>query len=992
MARSLFTLETAREILLGERPGLVTSLDRLLGLGILAAGPVGLATGQPWLLAVWGWVDQKNELMARLAEAVTAGRRRLGAESGRRQRHEVLAATHTVLVVAAFLDALQRIGGEAYRSVEFPESELDALVMTQMSTDAQSMVECVARMDVPMPWDGGGFQANLDSGIRAYYQVLAQQILAVFDNFAPWVEKFGSYTGPRPLNGQIVELALDRYRAEYVALVAEVPEFAIWSSLGEHHATHRALSRLEALVASLAPAPQADVARERLARLNRDVLNRPILDLQEITRVSEVRAPTVAEGYLEPRFRWAVMTRASRPAHEGWWSHQQAGTDLAGFLATHFTSPQAAVSPLIVLGHPGAGKSLFTKVCAARLSATAAFMAVRIALRDAPEPSAGVYQHIEDVLRESTHGRIAWRELGESGDDVIRVVLIDGLDELMQATGATESRYLRAVTDFQRTELATGGPVAVVVTSRTVVADLAAIPDGCMVVKLEEFDDDQIGTWAERWNDANAGRVQAGSLLSIDAVRLREYGPLARQPLLLALLAIILTERDLPSHERSADLYRTLLDDFIRRELDRPDRFSDRLSDDERYEVELWKLGIVAFGMLNRSQQYLHEDSLTEDLRALPARHEPAAAPQRREISRQMDPASRLIGRFFFVHTDEAAAGAGGRSYEFLHATFADYLVAFHTRQLLREAAGARKYRSSSQPWDDDLLFALISHIAIGASGSLTLEFFAQLATADSDVASVLEHLAVVAHHRWGPGRHHDYDPSGRTPVQRVAAYSANIVVLRLAIAQEPVPIARLCPPGADVQSWWPSQVRLWDAVLTRPEMMSLLTSTCIVDDAGPALIRGRHDTAFYEDLREYLALDREAAFRVAAGRALQWDPRDTGDYHLRIEPAYAAAVHSLTRALRTGVGGEEALRRFREVDDPTASLHLLRIAVMAQCVAELDYPFVAAVLDDAIRARVPVPQTDLGLIYGIHPQVREYFGKVNRDLSEPPAQPDTRR
>ena len=121
-------------------------------------------------------------------------------------------------------------------------------------------------------------------------------------------------------------------------------------------------------------------------------------------------------------------------------------------------------------------------------------------------------------------------------------------------------------------------------------------------------------------------------------------------------------------------------------------------------------------------------------------------------------------------------------------------------------------------------------------------------------------------------------------------------------------------------------------------------------------------------------------------------DPRDRGAYHLRIEPAYAAAVLWVSRALRTGVGGEEPLHRFREVDDPTASLHLLRIAVMAQCVAELDYPFVAAVLDDAIRARVPVPQTDLGLIYGIHPQVREYFGKVNRDLSEPPAQPDTRR
>ena len=268
------------------------------------------------------------------------------------------------------------------------------------------------------------------------------------------------------------------------------------------------------------------------------------------------------------------------------------------------------------------------------------------------------------------------------------MVLIDGLDELMQATGATESRYLRNVMDFQRTEAVTGGPVAVLLTSRTVVADLAAIPEGCPVVMLDEFTDEQIDAWAERWAEANAAGVARGEVRFIDGPALRGYGDLARQPLLLLLLAIVAAERDLPPGDNSAALYRMLLDDFLRRELVRPDHQATGLAEDQRREAELWKLGLVAFGMLNRGQQHLHEQDLAADLRVLPGPG-PGAVPAVRDVGRALVPARRLVGRFFFVHTSEADSGEAGRSYEFLHATFADFLVAHHTVELLRDAAAA---------------------------------------------------------------------------------------------------------------------------------------------------------------------------------------------------------------------------------------------------------------------------------------------------------------
>jgi hypothetical protein len=73
MSGSPDPLEAARETLLGECSKTLNLLDKLLGVGILAAGPVGPATGHAWLIAAWGRVDQKSELTARLEETVGAG-------------------------------------------------------------------------------------------------------------------------------------------------------------------------------------------------------------------------------------------------------------------------------------------------------------------------------------------------------------------------------------------------------------------------------------------------------------------------------------------------------------------------------------------------------------------------------------------------------------------------------------------------------------------------------------------------------------------------------------------------------------------------------------------------------------------------------------------------------------------------------------------------------------------------------------------------------
>ncbi|MFI1993077.1 NACHT domain-containing protein [Actinoplanes sp. NPDC020271] len=940
MTGSPYTLEAAREILLGRRSRTVKTLDALLGVGLLAAGPIGLVTGNPQALALWGWVDQKNELIARFEEAVGAGRDKLRKAAGR-QRHEVLAAAHTTLVAGSFFAALRELTGPALAGVHLTASEENWLIDPAKFDGHRSAVSVVQDLlwtEIPLPWAGCGFETNLAGGIRSYYQRLADRCLRYFSGFATWEQTYGPEPANRQLVKQIVERALDRYRAEYKALTAEIPEFQIWALFGEHLAEQNALHRLEQMVATLVGTAQTSSERATIADINRAILTSLVVDLDETAEVTAVRVPSVERGYVEPGFRWAVVDRQSLPSQEGWWRDQAKGTDLASFLAAHFASPQAAERPLVVLGHPGSGKSLLTKICAARLSATDAFTTVRVPLRDVPDPSASVYRQIEDVLRESTHGRVEWSRLCTVSQGRVRVVLIDGLDELMQATGATESRYLSNVMDFQRTEAVTGGPVAVMVTSRTLVADLAAIPRGCLVVMLEEFTDEQIDTWAQRWAEANALGVERGLVRSIDGPGLRAYGELARQPLLLLLLAIVAAERDVPPEENSAALYRMLLDDFVRRELARPDQHPTQLTAEKRRIGEFWKLGVVAFGMLNRGQQHLQERDLSADLHALP---DLAAAPAAtsRDVGRVLDPARRIVGRFFFVSTSEADSGQGGRSYEFLHATFADFLVAHHTVELLRDAASVLSRPSAFQPWNDDLLFALLSHQLIVGFGSRRIDFVHELAGGEVAVAEVLERLIRESHDRWEQGRHADYQPSERAVTYRIAAYTANLVMLRLAVAGGPVPLGALCPRKLS----WPAQVGFWDGMLRESGQFVTFVDAIEIEGDGHASLSHRRHSGYYEDMVALLAGDRARAAALAAGRLLVEGHKPD---HL-IDHELPGTAQRLALLLLNQFPQAEDLTWAENFDAVAPELHVLAAMAAAGHAAELS----GAAADNVVRA-----------------------------------------
>ncbi|MEU7871748.1 helix-turn-helix transcriptional regulator [Dactylosporangium sp. NPDC049140] len=796
-----------------EQPA-IEKLDRLLGAVILGGGAAAVTaiagvTAVPLALvtAVWGWVDQKNEAVRLLRELVDRVAGRLTGTAGY-ERGRLIAAAHTTIVIAAYFEALrEHLGGPAYAQLRLTRAEQQALTIGDARATGASVYEALYSAEIPAPSPARGYVENL-AAVRAFLTTLSGEVDSFLGTTAAW-------TLVRPPLEPVVDAALERYQSHYLALAAEVPEFYIWAVLGEHAATRAelrrvrpaittaiaaeasALRRIETMLATLTDAAVVPDMCDVLRRANRGELSRPILTT---AYGPEIRFPTVEQIYVNPRYRTARAERGAALASEAWWDRRPAADDLDLALAGLVMAPDAARLPLLVLGHPGAGKSLLTRVFASRLPA-AMCTAVRVPLREV-DADAPVVDQIQEALDRTTNHRVDWARLVEQSAATIRVVLLDGLDELLQATGYQRSGYLHEVMEFQRLEAEQDRPVVVVVTARTVTVDKLDLPRETPVFKIDDFGPKEIERWLTAWRAANTGGdVRALSL----ADALRQFD-LTRQPLLLLMLALYCADPAVPPPDErlsTTELYEELILGLTRREIGRRNGKRIPGTDAERAVAgHLTRLSVAALAMFNRGRQHVTEPELAADLAALGDSPEQAA-----EVGR------RLLGEFFFVHVAEAQQELDGRpvvtrAYEFLHATFGEYLVARRLTELL---AGLPDEPAA------DLLFTLLCHAPLAVRRPIltfTAEMFDRLPETDCErVRQALVVLLASARERLPPPRYAGYRPVPVDQVRRTAAYCANLLLLRVLLS----------PDGAPATDLNSSVEHLWRAGLDAEDVTAVL-------------------------------------------------------------------------------------------------------------------------------------------------------------------------
>ncbi|GAA1895677.1 NACHT domain-containing protein [Actinomadura bangladeshensis] len=800
MGRPISYAEAVR--MLGESESkLINLLDWLAGLGLAGAG-----------LDVLGARDEA----VRLGHALTRdlGDRLRGLN--RLTRTERLRAAHTIIVLAAYFETL----ADVLPQVRLKPGEQVSLTGAGEDVGRRGVAHALTRVELPTPGPSHTHE-SIRRELLVYYGRLGTSLV----EFAAGLPgRAGPGEDVRELTLAVPEQALERYEEMLRRLAVDCPEFGIWIEHWERRAAQSELAsgmaELERLLASMTG--RSGAPRSALSHSYQASLHRPITVGGDIP--SGLTIPTLEQGYVDHRLRAAVMDATARPSHDSWWTDIPVYAQPSRFFAGYLTSPEAVASPLLVLGQPGSGKSVLTRILAARLPADD-FLPIVVELRQAPTEN-DLQTRIEDAVRQATGERMSWPRLVEAGAGALPVVILDGFDELLQATGVTQTDFLMKVTAFQEREADQGRPVAVVVTSRTAVVDRARIPHGSVVARLEPFDDAQIRTWLANWRELNEPALRRRGLSSLSDDVALAHRELAEQPLLLLMLALYDADGN-ALHQRSADfdrtgLYERLLREFAGRQIRKLLPDLDDEGHERAVEQELLRLSVVAFAMFNRRSQWVSDTDLDADLTAL-------LAPERAQfgdagLQAPLSAAQIVVGRFFFVHeTQVTRDGRPLHTYEFLHATFGEFLIARLVARILGSMADQAAMATGSPlapQINDDLLHALLSFAGLTARAPI-IDFlagmFAQLDPARRKALTglLLDLYRRALHPR--PGSTHDqYRPRPATVPARHAAWSMNLVVLAVMAGGELT--GRELFPEGDAGFPWRVQATLWRSQLLGEE------------------------------------------------------------------------------------------------------------------------------------------------------------------------------
>jgi hypothetical protein len=771
--------------------------------------------------------DRKAELV-RLGRGVVAGLGGRLAGLGRFDRSERIAAAHAIIVVAGYFEILAEV------ELPFELSRLELTGSDQVrllggSADSNRLsvlAQELLRADVPLPGPQAPYETTLEV-LGGFYRQLSAAVLRFVAGCAIWdeVDETARERLRVQLDREVPDLAVTRYEESLRQLAVGCPEVAFWVNLVDHQATRagmrslqRSLAGLERLLAELTEGRALDDRRAALARVHQAVLARPILDSGEVPE--GLRFPSLEDGYINPDFRVATVTSATDVADESWWQAYQVRHDLQGFLLGHLTSPPAVAAPLLVLGQPGSGKSSLTRVLAARLPARD-FLVVRVALREVPADT-DVQTQIEHGIRSATGEQLSWPDLSRTARGALPVVLLDGFDELLQATGVSQTDYLERVAAFQRREADQGRPVVVVVTSRTAVADRATPPPEMAALRLEPFSRPQVEEWLRTWNTTNAGYFERHGLERLSLRTLQGHGELASQPLLLLMLALYDAEGNHLQREDTglsqADLYERLLTQFAEREVRRTSVAVSPARLRQEIEREMLRLALAAFAIANRNRQWATETELNADLAAL--LDEQPDPPRRGEIRAPLSAAEQVIGRFFFVHEAQALRdNTELRTFEFLHATFGEYLIARLVCQELQHLVAATELDPRrSLGTGDAFLYALLSFSCL-ASRDSTVAFLTQLLSGSAvrdrreQYRDCLLALFRASLQPRLDTHYADYTPASRSVPSRHAAWSANLLLL-IVLSTGEVSASKLFPGTEDPAQIWYETALLWRSQL----------------------------------------------------------------------------------------------------------------------------------------------------------------------------------
>lgn len=624
-------------------------------------------------------------------------------------RYEQMQIAQVLLVYAAYFDTISaclpdengeiapspEVRGEISR--EALQTYLQGLEKTaQQNFNMPKLLD----MELDLPDQTQPF-AQYKERLERFYGLLNEEFLKFFEQTAFWksLEKGTDEAGGTLSRRQakyfmdliqsLPKTAVNTYEQQYFALAKEFPDFSVWANRREH-------ARLEAQIdvgfqriaeelrkLSAAAPCSGDAAMEILARYEKkyaQYITSPIIEYDMGNSVEEIVFPAKRDIFIPQAFQALAFRRQMSLEQADIWKNAFSGQDIGQYISSILRHPKYGELPLLILGLPGAGKTLLCHMLAAQILFSG-YHVIIIRLRDTIAEDTIVKQ-ISAQMERDLGEECGWRDIRQVKLDKPVLLIFDGYDELLQASGKTYSDYLNKIAEFQAEQRSLYGVfVRCIVTSRVTLIDKASIPRDSQILRLCDFDNARIQKWSEIWNRENADYFSSRHLEPFEITPSGKLKELAGQPLLLLLLALYEMNggclREMGDISR-AELYYKLIEDFVRREKEKDAAFKNLPAErrDAAVQRDFWRLGVAAMGMYNRRKLFIQTKELNKDLAFLTG----ASGDDTDECA--LGEGDKLVGSFFFIHSSESVAQVNGKqvrtsAYEFLHNTFGEFLTAY---------------------------------------------------------------------------------------------------------------------------------------------------------------------------------------------------------------------------------------------------------------------------------------------------------------------------
>lgn len=570
--------------------------------------------------------------------------------------------------------------------------------------------------------------SEIKKQLRTIYKRVSDNLLKMIKESSIYDEENGNqeFESLKKVLDELPQKAIKTYESQYLHLADQFNDFALFSQLqnfeGMHHAIEKnraalelvvsttkkidiGLSNLNNIVNSIVTDYNAIQAQDIVDDLRKKYIaeiNEPIIDDKEIksdTEMINLKFPKIVDAFIPQSYKClSYQKKDIKLENESVWKGIPVQHDLDKFFIRYLYSPDSIDYPLIILGQPGSGKSLLTKVLSAQLMSKS-YTVIRIPLREV-NSEAGIDVLVEDQIKKVTNRSLSMQGYGGFATQFNErplIIILDGYDELLQAKGDVFSGYLEKVRRFQQDQKSMDRSVRIIITSRITLIDKARIPINSTILRLLEFDFNQRQKWINIWNSINADyfvskKISPFSLPQKEKGKKNRLIELAEQPLLLLMLALYDSEANelaKISNIKRTELYDNLLRRFVRRERRRyVPGFEDKTSKEQEVIVdqEMNRLGVVAIGMYNRQEVVIRSRQLEEDLDIFDA-HREDGSPKAITLKES----ESVLGGFFFIHKStaqdvDAHSDNSESAYEFLHNTFGEFLAAdFILRNTINE-------------------------------------------------------------------------------------------------------------------------------------------------------------------------------------------------------------------------------------------------------------------------------------------------------------------